>query len=60
MDNKTIVRAKLEENGVHLSEDEIEQLSAAYPTLLKWATILEGMVDQDTEPAITFEQWKGF
>lgn len=54
MDHRQIVAAKLLEAGINLSNDDLDQLAAVYPTLLKWETIVQGMLKAETEPALVF------
>jgi hypothetical protein len=42
------------EAGITLSDDDLTQLAAAYATLLKWQTTVQGMVQPETEPALVF------
>jgi len=55
MDHKQIVTARLATVGVSLSDDELDQLTAAYAALLKWETVVQGMVQAETEPALIFK-----
>jgi hypothetical protein len=48
------VVAKLLEAGINLSNDDLDQLAAAYPALLKWETVVQGMLKTETEPALVF------
>jgi len=54
MEHRQIVAAKLLEVGINLSNDDLDQLAAAYPTLLKWEAIVQGMLQPETEPALVF------
>jgi len=54
MEPRQIVAAKLSEAGINLSDDDLDQLAAAYPALLKWETVVQGMVKPETEPALVF------
>ena len=54
MDHRQVVAAKLLEAGINLSNDDLDQLAAVYPTLLKWETIVQGMLKAETEPALVF------
>jgi hypothetical protein len=54
MDYRQIVVAKLLEAGINLSNDDLDQLAAAYPALLKWETVVQGMLKTETEPALVF------
>jgi hypothetical protein len=55
MDHKQIVTARLATVGVSLSDDELDQLTAAYAALLKWETVVQGMLQAETEPALIFK-----
>ncbi|MBI3799938.1 MAG: hypothetical protein HY268_23560 [Deltaproteobacteria bacterium] len=55
MDHKQIVTARLAAAGVSLSAAELEQLTAAYASLLKWETVVQGMLQAETEPALIFK-----
>jgi len=55
MDHKQIVIARLAAAGVSLSDAELEQLTAAYASLLKWETVVQGMLQAETEPALIFK-----
>ena len=55
MDHKQIVTARLAAVGVSLSDDELDQLTAAYASLLKWETVVQGMLQSETEPALIFK-----
>jgi hypothetical protein len=54
MDYRQIVATKLAEAGIKLSDDDLDQLAAAYPALLRWETRVQGMVKPETEPALVF------
>jgi hypothetical protein len=54
MDHKQLVATRLAEAGITLSDDDLTQLAAAYATLLKWQTTVQGMVQPETEPALVF------
>jgi hypothetical protein len=54
MEHRQIVAAKLSEAGINLSEDDLDQLAAAYATWLKWETVVQGMSKPETEPALGF------
>jgi hypothetical protein len=55
MDHKQIVTARLAAVGVSLSDDELDQLTAAYASLRKWETVVQGMLQSETEPALIFK-----
>lgn len=55
MDHKHIVTARLAALGIPLSEQELDQLAAAYASLLKWEAVVQGMVQAATEPALIFQ-----
>jgi hypothetical protein len=55
MDHKQIVTARLAAAGVSLSDTELEQLTSAYAALLKWETVVQGMLQAETEPALIFK-----
>jgi len=54
MDHKQIVTTRLATAGISLSDSEIDQLAAAYATLLKWEAVVQDMVQPETEPALIF------
>jgi hypothetical protein len=54
MDHKQIVTTRLAAAGISLSDSDIDQLAAAYATLLKWEAVVQGMVQPETEPALVF------
>jgi hypothetical protein len=55
MDHKQIVTARLAAAGVSLSEAELDQLTSAYASLLKWETVVQDMLQSETEPALIFK-----
>jgi hypothetical protein len=55
MDHKQIVTARLAALGIPLSDKELDQLAAAYASLLKWEAVVQGMVQAETEPALIFQ-----
>ena len=55
MNHKAIVTARLAAVGISLSEEEINQLAAAYENLLKWETIARNIIKAETEPALIFQ-----
>jgi hypothetical protein len=54
MDHRRIVAAKLLEAGIKLSDDDLDQLAAAYSKLLTWQIVVHGMLKAETEPALVF------
>ena len=54
MDHRQLVEAKLSEVGITLSNEDLEQLTTAYATLLEWEAVVQGMVRPETEPALIF------
>ena len=55
MEHKQIVAARLAAAGVSLSEGELDQVTAAYAALLKWETVVQAMLQAETEPALIFK-----
>ncbi len=55
MDHKAIVTARLAAVGIALSDEEITLLAAAYANLLKWETVVQNMLQAETEPALIFQ-----
>ena len=55
MNHKHTVTTRLAAVGIALSEDELDQLAAAYASLLTWEAVVQGMVQPATEPALTFQ-----
>lgn len=55
MDHRHIVEAKLLEVGITLSNEDLEQLTTAYATLLEWEAVVQAMVRPETEPALIFK-----
>jgi hypothetical protein len=55
MDHKAIVTARLAAVGISLSDEEVTQLASAYANLLKWETVVQHMLQADTEPALIFQ-----
>jgi hypothetical protein len=55
MDHKQIVAARLAQVGISLSDAELDQVAAAYASLLKWETLVQEMVRPETEPALIFK-----
>jgi len=54
MDHTQIVAARLAAAGVALSDEELTQLAAASASLLKWETVVQRMLQPETEPALSF------
>lgn len=54
MDHKQIVAARLAMVGVSLSDSELDHLATAYAKLLTWETVVQGMLQPETEPALVF------
>jgi hypothetical protein len=54
MDHKRIVAAKLLEAGITLSDDDLDQLAAAYAKWLTWQIVVQEMLKAETEPALVF------
>jgi len=55
MDHKAIVTARLAAVGVSLSDEEVTLLASAYANLLKWETVVQNMLQAETEPALIFQ-----
>lgn len=55
MDHKAIVTARLAAVGVSLSDEEVTLLASAYANLLKWETVVQNMIQAETEPALIFQ-----
>ena len=51
---KDVVAARLAAVGISLSEQELDHLAEAYAKLLQWETVVQGMIQPETEPALTF------
>ena len=58
MNYKQIVAARLAGVGVSLSDSELAQLPAAYARLLTWETVVQGMVQPETGPALVLRAHK--
>jgi len=54
MNNRDIVATRLAAVGIALSNQELDQLAVAYAKLLQWESVVQGMVQPETEPALTF------
>jgi hypothetical protein len=54
MEHRQIVVARLAALGIRLDDRELDQLAAAYASLLTWERIVQGMVPPETEPALIF------
>jgi hypothetical protein len=55
MDHKAMVTARLAAVGISLSDEEITLLASAYANLLKWETVVQKMLQAETEPALIFQ-----
>ncbi len=55
MNHKQIVAARLAAAGVSLSDAELAQVTVAYAALLKWETVVQAMLQAETEPALIFK-----
>ena len=55
MDHKQIVAARLAAAGVSLSDAELDQVTVAYAALLKWETVVQGLLQAESEPALIFK-----
>lgn len=54
MDHKQVVTERLAALGISLSAQEIELLAKAHASLQKWETIVQKMLQAESEPAVTF------
>jgi hypothetical protein len=54
MNNRGIVTARLAAVGIALSDQELDHLTAAYSKLQQWESIVQKMIQPETEPAVTF------
>jgi len=54
MNNRDIVTARLAAVGISLSDQELDHLAAAYGKLQQWESIVQKMIQPETEPAVTF------
>ena len=54
MDHRQLVAAWLAAVGISLSEQQLDHLAAAYAKLLHWESVVQGMIQPETEPALTF------
>ncbi|MCD4784565.1 MAG: hypothetical protein K8T10_12150 [Candidatus Eremiobacteraeota bacterium] len=59
MDYYNLVELKLQEAGVTLGDYDKQQLAEAYPDLLRWQKIAESLIEDETEPALTFKMKSG-
>jgi len=55
MDHKQIVATRLAHVGISLSDAELDQVATAYASLLKWETVVQKMLQPETEPALIFK-----
>jgi hypothetical protein len=57
MDAKQVISARLAEWNLMLSDSEIEQLVPAYERLLRWQSVLEGMLrSRKIAPGMNFPE----
>jgi hypothetical protein len=54
VDSRQIVEAKLAEAGIRLSAEDVAELVRVYPKLQMWRATVQGLLDQESEPAVTF------
>lgn len=54
MNNRDIVTARLTALGITLTDQELDHLAAAYGKLRQWESIVQKMIQPETEPAVTF------
>ncbi|MBM4258183.1 MAG: hypothetical protein FJ147_20100 [Deltaproteobacteria bacterium] len=54
MDHKQVVTERLAALGISLSAQEIDLLAKAHASLQKWETIVQKMLQPESEPAVTF------
>lgn len=54
MDHRQVVAARLAAVGISLSEEQLDHLATAYAKLLQWESVVQGMVQPETEPALIF------
>ena len=54
MNNRDIVAARLAAVGISLSDQELDHLATAYGKLQQWESIVQKMIQPETEPALTF------
>ena len=54
MDHRQVVAARLAAVGISLSAEQLDHLAAAYAKLLYWESVVQGMIQPETEPALTF------
>ena len=54
MDHKQIVKTRLAAAGISLSEGELDQVTVAYASLQKWESVVQGMLQAESEPALIF------
>lgn len=50
-ENGGALAARLEELGVSIAPDQMEELAAAYPALLAWMRIADELADEPGRPA---------
>jgi hypothetical protein len=54
MNHRDIVTARLAAVGITLTDQELDHLATAYDKLLQWESIVQRMIQPETEPAVTF------
>lgn len=54
MNNRDIVTARLAAVGITLTDQELDHLATAHDKLLQWESIVQRMIQPETEPAVTF------
>lgn len=54
MYERKTVALLLRQAGIRLSADELDRLAEAYPVILEWEDLLNGMLKTVTEPATVF------
>lgn len=54
MDHKDIVKTRLAAAGISLSEGELDQVTVAYARLQAWESVVQGMLQAESEPALIF------
>ncbi len=54
MNHRDIVTARLAAVGISLTDQELDHLAAAYGKLQQWESIVQKMIQPETEPAVIF------